>query len=279
MQPCMSNCDNFQHVLYNQADIKEVVIGIDFFAFNKFIPSRPDFDETRLERSLLTENDIISTLLSKDAISLNLATLSSNRREPDYQSFQKNGMISDQQIIHELRDRNRRDVFSNNLSNFINNPELYAHYELSTEKLNYLKMMVDICHNRNISLKVFISPSHATQMEAIRVAGLWPVFEKWKREETQIIPTWDFTGYNGITVEPISNSMVYYSDNSHYRKVVGNLILNRLLNNISMDAGIRFGVLLTPDNIEENLDRIRQEREAWAQINSDVVSFVQQLRH
>ncbi|MGK7936871.1 MAG: hypothetical protein AB4206_13905 [Xenococcaceae cyanobacterium] len=49
-----------------------------------------------------------------------------------------------------------------------------------------LQAIIDKCEQHNIEVKVFISPSHATQYEAINVAGLWSTFEQWKREVINI---------------------------------------------------------------------------------------------
>jgi hypothetical protein len=38
-----------------------------------------------------------------------------------------------------------------------------------------------------------------------------------------------------------------------------------------------FGILLTPQNIESHLAKIRAEREIWARKNPDVVKFVSDL--
>ncbi|GFZ91240.1 hypothetical protein [Okeania sp. KiyG1] len=75
-----------------------------------------------------------------------------------------------------------------------------------------------MCQENNIKLILFISPSHATQWEAIRATGEWSTFEEWKREVVKITPVFDFSGYNTITTEPIHNDMENYRDNSHYTK-------------------------------------------------------------
>jgi len=85
--------------------------------------------------------------------------------------------------------------------------------------------------------------------EALRAAGLWPEFERWKEVLVNILaedssrhpgeqafPLWDFSGYNSITSEPIPNAgdtstqMKWYWESSHYKTEVGNFVLDRIFN-------------------------------------------------
>lgn len=134
------------------------------------------------------------------------------------------------------------------------------------------------CKQHDITLKVFISPSHATQWEAIRATGHWHTFEQWKREVAKITPVWDFSGYNSITTEPISNTMKNYGDNSHYTKEVGDLVLNRILSFKEETVSSDFGVLLTPETIESHLKQIRYDREVWARKHPDEVKLVEDIK-
>lgn len=126
-------------------------------------------------------------------------------------------------------------------------------------------------------MKIFISPSHAAQMEAIRIVGLWQEFEQWKRELSKMAPVWDFSGYNSITSEPVSNGMKNYLDSSHYRKNVGDLVINCLFSYQEEKVPADFGTLITPANVEAHLTKIRADREVWAEKNLHIVNLVQDL--
>ncbi|NEQ62463.1 MAG: hypothetical protein F6K53_35770, partial [Moorea sp. SIO4A1] len=115
------------------------------------------------------------------------------------------------------------------------------------------------------------------QWESLRVTRLWPVFEEWKRRLVEITPVWDFSGYNSITTEAISEEMKNYWDSSHYREEVGDLILNRLFSYQAHTVPEDFGVLITPDNVESHLGKVRNERESWAETNGDLVKLVEDL--
>jgi hypothetical protein len=158
------------------------------------------------------------------------------------------------------------DDFTRGLTNSI---AYSSSYKLSQERLLLLKSIIDSCQQKGIALTIFISPSHATDMEGLHALGLWSEFEQWKREVSKIAPIWDFSGYNSITTEPIAKNMKYYLDSSHYRKETGDLILNRLLSYQENTVPEDFGVLMTPENIEAHLAKIRSDRENWLKTSPD----------
>ncbi|MEC4986621.1 MAG: hypothetical protein SAK42_21185, partial [Oscillatoria sp. PMC 1076.18] len=115
----------------------------------------------------------------------------------------------------------------------------------------------------DLPLKVFISPSHATQWKAIELSGLWDEFEQWKQEIVKITSVWDFSGYNSVTTEPISDKMKNYLDNSHYSKAVGNLVLNRIFQVQEELIPADFGVLINSQNVKLHLKNIRENQIIW----------------
>ena len=150
--------------------------------------------------------------------------------------------------------------------------------KLSTKLLDELKKIINLCQQNQIKLILFISPSHATQWEIIRISDQWSTFEEWKREVVKITPVFDFSGYNSITSEPIYNGMENYRDNSHYTKKVGDLVLNRILDYKEEEVPDDLGILINPENIESHLEKIRQDREFWAKNNPDEVNLVKEIK-
>ena len=142
----------------------------------------------------------------------------------------------------------------------------HTQYKLSEDRFNDFKKIVEFCRQNNIELIVFISPSHATQWEALRVTDRWDSFEEWKRKMVAITPVWDFSGYNSVTSEPIQPIMSNYVDNSHYTPNIGDFVLNRILSHNVEQVPEDFGVLITSENIEQHLAKIRSDREEWAKM-------------
>jgi hypothetical protein len=263
----------FQHALVNQPELEQVVIGLDFFMFNGArVKQQIDFNGNRLEKTSPPLNDVISSTLSVVPIKASAETIVANINQTEPTAYYRdNGSIArrhppDQSILETFQ-----SFLATEYSRY------YKDYTLSQERLSDLETIVNICKQQGIEVKLFISPSHAAQWEAIRAAGLWPVFEEWKRELVKIAPVWDFSGYNSITTEPISDQTKNYFEASHYRNEVGDLVLNRMYSHREEEVPPDFGTLLTPETIESHLDKINTDRKSWVKDNPDVVQWVQEL--
>ncbi len=268
-----------EHAIANN-QLQQVVLGIDFFMFNVFLANTPDFNENRLEKTEITLQDTINSIYSIDVLLASLVTVRHNHQKPnglDY--FYPDGSRTENRDIifgnQPMRKIMRAGLQQNT---FLAKQNPARRYQLSQKNLNELQTIVNLCREHQINLKIFISPAHATHWESIRVGGFWPVFEQWKREIVKIYPIWDFSGYNSITTEPISDDMKNYLDSSHYTRAIGNLILNRIFQTNQEKVPSDFGILITPENVESHIQRIQQDRAVWAEKHPEEVKFVQKLK-
>ncbi len=168
------------------------------------------------------------------------------------------------------------NIFYAHLKEHLTLENIYINYKLSYVALHRLQRITSICEQKNIKPNLFIHPSHGLQWEGIRVAGRWEEFEDWKKELVKISPVWDFSGYNSITSTPPYNYDLYF-DQSHYRKRVGNLVLNRMLNIHEGSGPEDFGYLITTDNIDQHMQRIREERTRWQKDNPEIIKSIEML--
>jgi hypothetical protein len=268
-----------EHAIANN-QLKQVVLGIDFFMFNFFLPNTPDFNENRLEKTEITLQDTINSIYSIDVLLASVVTVRHNQQKPnglDY--FHPDGSRTENRDIifgnQPMRDIMRAGLQQNT---FLAKQNPSRRYQLSQDHLNELQTIVNLCREHQINLKIFISPAHGTHWESIRVGGFWPVFEQWKREIVKIYPIWDFSGYNSITTEPISDDMKNYLDSSHYTQEIGKLLLNRIFQTNEEKVPRDFGILITPENVESHIQKIQQDRAVWAEKNPEVVEFVEKLK-
>ena len=251
----------FNHALANQSQIKQVIIGLDFFMFNEYLENLDNFDESRLGKKIVVK-DIINNLLSIDTLRASITTFNANLNNQNKSNYQEA----------------KTSKFKRWLTNFLSYEGFYGKYDLSQSRLENFQAIIDKCKQHNIEIIVFISPTHATQYEAINVAGLWQTFEQWKREVVKITPVWDFSGYNSITTELISDRMNNYIDNSHYSPKVGNLVLSRILSFQTEKTPSDFGILVTQDNIELHLKKIRLDKKVWQKENPEEVHLVETIK-
>lgn len=205
---------------------------------------------------------MINTSLSLNALQASLITIYAN-----------------QEINFKVQvEESTNQKFKRWLTNFLNFEGFYKSYSLSQKQLDSLKTVINLCQQHNIKYYIFISPTHVTQYEAIDRAGLWSTFEQWKREVANITPIWDFSGYNSVTTEAISESMTNYIDNSHYSKYTGKLVLNKMFNYEADVIPQDFGILLNLNNLESHLNEIKLNREKWRKSNFQEFELVKKVQ-
>ncbi|MGE5372884.1 MAG: hypothetical protein ACM3QZ_12940 [Solirubrobacterales bacterium] len=267
----------FIHALKNEPELKQVIVGIDFMEFNAKMPNKPDFQPQQMGKTHLTIKNILATTASLDMLKRSRVTVQQNREHPDLRAYEPNGMRSETILESNWGHVNDLKGYTSINAININGGEYYARYTLSPERMNDFRELVRTCRQRGIDLKVFIAPSHATDMEAIRVSGNWKQFEDMKRQLCAITPVWDFSGYNSITTEPIGPGRKCFWESTHFKKEIGNLILNRL-NHVRDNGPADFGVRITPENVEQQLQATRKARAVWAEHNPGVAAFVRSLK-
>lgn len=269
-----------QHALYYQPKLKIVIVGLDFFSFNQNIKNRPDFREDRLARPLFLSKDYLITSLSLSVLGDSQETLNRNKLNPSSQPFYENGFGKYREELEQLKGSGYRlKAFEHSISSHFKSPEILGNYQISEEKLENLKQIVEICQKNNIQLKLFISPTHVADLEAISAAGLWTEFEQWKRLLVKISPVWDFSGYTPTTSEEISDQMLNYWDSHHYRRSVGDKILNVILDDSKAVSWLdRPSSPLTQKNIEYSLQKTRESQSIWRAQHQSTVQWIRALK-
>jgi hypothetical protein len=266
----------FQHALKNQPNLKQVIIGLDFFSFGVGIKKAPDFVAERLNKDNITTQDALNIIVSLNAIQSSLTTIIDNLNS-------KSGNVNNldpEQGADKLLNLEKPNVlknFKDVIYSYFQKEDRYKNYQISQDRLNDLKTLVQICKEHNIELKIFFPPTHAMQMEALQIGGLWPNYQKWQREIVKITPIWDFTGYSDITTEPINQDMKNFVDGAHYQYRIADLIINRIVQYQVETVPADFGVLLTPEIIEAHLDKVNADQQKWQVNNPAITKIVKDL--
>lgn len=261
--------------------VRQVVLALDFLSFNARHRTIGDFDEKRLADGGLPETirrvpDLVAGLASLDALRTSVDTLRA-QDDPCIARERPDGTHSTAHLECEVRSIGHRQMFLDNEAEFLSRQyDVYRfdYAEGGETTFDMLRRIVQFAREHDIDLRLLISPPHARQLETIALAGLWPAWEQWKREivavlsedaaahrDRQPFPLWDFSGYNSVTTEPVpelgdvGTEMAGYWDSSHYKKEIGDLMLDRVLGAAEqrVAAPRDFGVLLTQENLEENL--------------------------
>lgn len=140
-----------------------------------------------------------------------------------------------------------------------------------TEQIAHLdESLSEFCKNK-ISMRLFIQPNHV--LSELNFLNEWDVREKWMNELVDMIDKqekrncdiklYDFSGFNMITTENIPQStgledMHYYWEQSHYKKNVGQMILNRIISKDNIEYDDDFGIELTKKNISQHINKTRE---------------------
>lgn len=266
--------------------LRQVVLALDLFSFNARQRTLGDFEEGRLagggEPWIVRRGpDLVAGLASLDALRSSLRTLR-DQGDPCIPRATRGGMHDVAGFECAVRSGGLRKMFTDSEAVFLAryyNVYRFAYPDGAGTSLDVLREIVAFARDADIDLRLLISPAHARQNEAIDVAGLWSVWEQWKREMVAILaadaaahpgarpfPLWDFSGYNSVTTEAVpapddvESTMRWYWDSSHYRKEAGDLVLDRVfgIHHPGRVPPHDFGVLLTTDDLEEHLRAIRE---------------------
>ncbi|MEB3884628.1 hypothetical protein [Lyngbya sp. CCY1209] len=302
----------FQHT-HATRPVRQSVLGLDFFVFNIYRENKPDFSEDRLavslagRRNLWTlRGDFFPVLLSNDAWKASLRTFRVQDPSSIHTPYLPNGQRSWQDKPQRiLKKGGHRKAFLANESLFANTLYLpaprykydFVNPETGESNWQYYRRLLSTAYRDEVDLILSINPCHARQLELIASLNLWDEFEMWKRQLVEIneqearrhdrppFPIWDFSGYTSLTTEAVpapedqTTSMKWYYESSHFSKELGDLVLDRVFDyrETGRDLPGDFGVLLTADNIEEHLAKIRRNRQRYRETHGEDVKEIETI--
>lgn len=253
--------NNFFKYANHFNDVKYLVYGIDFMAFNENRIIKNYFKEFYdLEENIDKFDEILNFDLyfnietfikSGNLVIKNI--LNRQQSEPIYLS--ENGMRDYRNFIEDIDEE-----INNSISSYFSNKaiSIYKNYKFSYEYLEYFKDTIKFCKENNIKVFVYIPPMYAKHFDAINSAEYFDEFELFKKELIKITDYIDFTGHNTI-----SENKNNYWDSSHLRVEMTEQIMAKIFNDKVVDVPKDFGVLVTKENINEHLENLRKQIEEY----------------
>ena len=153
--------------------------------------------------------------------------------------------------------------------------------------LGYIEKIIEYCRSNNIELVIFLTPSHVHQLELDAATGNWWSVKNGKREivellardarnhsDKEAIALYDFANYNRVTTERLPargshEEMQYYWDSSHFKEVVGDMVLDRLLHTgAELQSRVdEFGIEPGTDNIDDLISRLESGQQKYRKHN------------
>ncbi|HZL25232.1 MAG TPA: hypothetical protein VFC39_01740 [Acidobacteriaceae bacterium] len=137
-----------------------------------------------------------------------------------------------------------------------------------------LARMRSICNSGSIQCYFLIYPYHADILEMFDAAGMWQLFEAWKRDAVALLTSsangppavlWDFSGYTQYAKEQVpppgdkTVAMRWYWEAGHFKAALGQKMLDRMIGGSTED----FGVRLSLANIDLHLKQLRVQQDRY----------------
>ncbi len=277
------------YIIRYQKQVKLIIFSLDFFTFNEYNITNIHFEQSPFAGKHYFFKKLPQLFTLDEAYYASQTLLHNLTTQSEITSLcHKQGFSTRPFLLPH------RHLFTNTLEKFFRGKPLYAGFCYSPKKLQKFKLILQKLHQHQIKAKFYISPVHALQLEALRVANLYPTFEQWKRDLVHIFsddaqlysnvayPLWDFSGYNTITTESIPSDlqpMRWYWESSHFKQPVGDLVIDKVFGyrDESRQIPLDFGILLTSDNIETHLYHTRLAQQQYHQTHSQEVKMVENL--
>jgi len=265
-----------------------IIIGIDLFTFYAKDITQEDFDKEAF-------GDFQSTkyIFSVDGLKSSLKTIGSEKLMPYLKTGRRDPIVLQNNCDEKY---GHKKIFQESEKGYFIGSYTKEFSKTQTAHWKAFERILNKAHKNNIKITLFISPSHARQWEVLAITQGWGMFEEYRKRliavnekvalenNKQPFALWDFAGYHPLTTEEVPNDpkakMNWYWDSSHYKKELGDIILDRMFDgNFSAGQNYQdFGVKLTKENIESHLTKLRTEREIWRQTHPKDVAETEALK-
>jgi hypothetical protein len=156
--------------------------------------------------------------------------------------------------------------------------------------LAQLGEIIDTSARHGVRLDIVIDPVHARFSYMYAAAGLWPFYEKWKRDLADLVARsprdvalWDFSGVSECTSEPMpaagdaATRMRWYRESGHFRPRLGTIVLDRVFRKGGADPCPRLGSRITTANLDATLAEQRSSLRRWVASHPADVAEVDDL--
>ncbi|TMM45281.1 hypothetical protein [Colwellia ponticola] len=131
----------------------------------------------------------------------------------------------------------------------------------------HLGRLIKVAKEKQVNITFFINPYHFSYLHTLYDNNQWSNFQVWKKTLVNYLSImqgeefilWDFSGESDFVNEvvPLANpkqQMQWFWEPAHYKKELGDLLLERLFTEQDEEY-FGFGVRLTTENIADTLEK------------------------
>lgn len=242
--------ENIRFLLKNGVSIKNLMIGLDDFSY-LIDPQRHRSDLSLQPHPAVTGKKLH---IFYAEYFFKLRGFVPQLRAYIQHNYTKRNSPEETLLIFDVRETGQiafpaadRD-FERNVETYVRDKRFSkpTHYEGDNiaNTLVAMKEIVSLAKKNDINLIVFINPVHTTTYLDTNLKQ----FAFFKKELAAITDYYDFSGLNSITT-----NNYYYYETSHYRPLVGDMMLRTMLGAPNVVVPRDFGFHSTRTNIDEHL--------------------------
>jgi hypothetical protein len=250
----------------NSYDLKNIIIGLDFFSFRDQ-PKRVWTEEIERTSGSFVD-DYLLALLNKKTIINSINTIKDNFNGryvvTDYstgeniyeeyrEKFDNSGLSYTQSMIKRTINDYSRDNYKDSFYSF----------EQISKNVTVLENLVRYAQSKNINVKIYINPTYCLQFALIKYNNLEDKYLYWKNELTRVMDYYDFSGCNSVTDNPI-----FWYDSSHYKSEVAQRIVDTIFTKKSTDG---FGFYVDSNNVAH------YNRDLFEQVDKDKIVKLERI--
>lgn len=253
-----------------QGNLKEVILVADWRMFND-----PKMTKSNDFEDFFNTKNIYKQLFSVDLFKSSLNTIIKQKVKSSYlENGQRDWYFNQENIDKQgghlkVMNKDEKDYYRN--SNYKFNSNIYQ----DTQKSSFedFRKILELCYKNSIKLDIIFGPSHIRQWEAYDYYQDIETWYKWKKDvilfvekigkeqEKNPYRIMDFSIYHELTAETVPTNpkekMKYHWEASHYKKELGDIVLDRLLD---ISPYKDFGVELNSENIDFHIQNLREDR-------------------
>jgi hypothetical protein len=166
---------------------------------------------------------------------------------------------------------------------------LYAAGTKDSPDLAALRHFLDDTGQEGVRTILVINPLHAEYLAILDLAGLWPLFEDWKKTLVEMtagrdnVTLWDFTDFDIYSSEdidllpPRGKGLQWFWEPAHYKKELGDIILANIFRQGCGTSAPPYGEILTPQTLDAHDAGLRQRRDAYVRSHPKVLARLRAL--
>lgn len=253
-----------------QGNLKEVLLVADWRMFND-----PKMTKSNDFEDFFNTKNIYKQLFSVDLFRSSLNTIIKQKVKSSYlENGQRDWYFNQENIDKQgghLKVMNKDEESYYKKSDFKYNSNIYQ--DTKKDSFEDFRKILELCYKKGIKLDIVFGPSHIRQWEAYDYYQDIETWYKWKKDVVLFVEKiadeqektpyriMDFSVYHELTAETVPTNpkekMKYHWEASHYKKELGDIVLDRLLD---ISPYKDFGVELNIQNIDNHIQNLREDR-------------------